>query len=86
MAAVFVFGAHYSCMGCMEFLFGVCCMVCRKWRRIFMETDGAGLKRVASNDGKFGEWDGTALEEGGSLEKKLTEWRRERSEGSRGED
>ncbi len=44
-----------------------------------MEADGAGLKRVASNDGKLGEWDGTTLEEGGSLGKKLMEWRRERS-------
>ncbi len=50
-----------------------------------MEADGAGLMRAASNDGGLGEWDGTALEEGGSLGEKLTEWRRERSEGSRGE-
>jgi hypothetical protein len=48
-------------------------MVCRKWRRIFMEVEGAGLKKAASNDGKFGEWDGTTQEEGGSLGKKLTE-------------
>jgi hypothetical protein len=50
-----------------------------------MEADGAGLKRATNNDGKLGEWDGTTLEEGGSLGKKLTEWRRERSKGSRGE-
>ncbi len=46
-----------------------------------MEADGAGLMRAASNDGGLGEWDGTTLEEGGSLGKKLTEWGRERSEG-----
>jgi hypothetical protein len=45
-----------------------------------MEANGAGLRRAASNDGKSGEWDGTALEEGGRLGKKLTEWRREKSE------
>jgi hypothetical protein len=56
-------------------------MVCRRWRLIFMEADGAGLMRAASNDGGLGEWDGTTLEEGGSLGKKLTEWGRERSEG-----
>ncbi len=50
-----------------------------------MEADRAGLMRVASNDGGLGEWDGTTLEEGGSLGEKLTEWRRERSEGSGGE-
>ncbi len=38
-----------------------------------MEANGAGLKRAASNDGKFSEWDGTAQEEGGNLGKKLTE-------------
>ncbi len=46
-----------------------------------MEADGAKLMRVASNDGGLGEWDRTALEEGGSLGKKLTKWGRERSEG-----
>jgi hypothetical protein len=38
-----------------------------------MEADGVGLKKAASNDGKFGECDGMAQEEGGSLGKKLTE-------------
>ncbi len=50
-----------------------------------MKADGAGLMKAASNDGGLGEWDRTALEEGGSLGKKLTEWRRERSQGSGGE-
>jgi hypothetical protein len=50
-----------------------------------MEADGARLKKAASNDGKFGECDRTAQEEGGSLGKKLTDGRRKRSEGSRGE-
>jgi hypothetical protein len=51
-----------------------------------MEADGAGLKRAASNDGKLGELDGTTLEDERSLGKKLTEWRRERSEGSGGKE
>jgi hypothetical protein len=25
--------------------------LCRKWRRIFMKADGAGLRRAARNDG-----------------------------------
>jgi hypothetical protein len=43
-----------------------------------MEADGAGMKRAASNDGKFGEWDRTAMVEGGNLRKKLMERKKRR--------
>ncbi len=32
-------------------VFLLVCAVCRKWRCIFMKADGAGLRRVARNDG-----------------------------------
>jgi hypothetical protein len=49
-------------------------MVCRRWRLAFMEDDGIGLMKVASNDGGLREWDGAAVEEWRSFWKKLTEF------------
>ncbi len=57
-----------------SFLLCVCCMVRKRWRLAFMEDDGTGLMKVASNDGGLGEWDGTALEEWRSFWKKRTEF------------
>jgi hypothetical protein len=49
-------------------------MVRKRWRLAFMEDDGAGLMKAATNDGELGEWDGTALEEWRSFWKKRTEF------------
>jgi hypothetical protein len=45
-----------------------------RWRLAFMEDEGAGLMKVASNDGGLGEWDGTALEEWRSFWKTRTKF------------
>jgi hypothetical protein len=47
-------------------------MVRRRWRLAFMEDDGAGLMKAASNDDGLGEWDVTALEEWSSFWRKPT--------------
>jgi hypothetical protein len=49
-------------------------MVRRRWRLAFMEDDGAGMMKAASNDGGWGKWDGTALEEWKNFWKKRTEF------------
>jgi len=56
------------------FFLCVCCMVRRRWRLAFMEDDGAGLMKKASNDGGLGECDGTTLEKWRSFWKKRTEF------------
>jgi hypothetical protein len=48
-------------------------MVHRRWWLAFMEDDGAGLMKAASNDGGLGEWVETALEEWRSFWRKPTE-------------
>jgi hypothetical protein len=53
MAAAFVFGAHYCCMGCMDiFSLCVCCRIWRRWRLVFMKDHEAELMKAASNDGE----------------------------------
>ncbi len=55
VAAAFVFGAHYCCMGCMDiFSLCVCCRIWRRWRLVFMKDRGAELMKAASNDGERG--------------------------------
>ncbi len=50
------------------------CAVCRKWRRIFMKADGAGLRRAASNDSQVGE------EERNGTKWEMEAWRRSQQE------